>query len=199
MWVSPIKLVGKGETHLLIVPDSEHSMSTGVPEVASALSAFAGSIIHSTPTRPTISFTYDSTTGSVAVQVDSKSSPSKVVLHTAKTLQQERRDFRWVRLANNQTGACVLPDVPLPKPVFGGNCLQPIFWTHAHLNVSASGLYEFTPDKNTPKWMGYYIEVFFPSDIGIKEHFQFSTPGFVWPDTLPYSDCTGEACYGYLM
>jgi hypothetical protein len=31
-----------------------------------------------------------------------------------------------VRLAGNATGKCALPDLPLPKPVFGGNCIQPI-------------------------------------------------------------------------
>ena len=37
-------------------------------------------------------------------------------LRHASTLQSKRRDFRWVRQANNHTEACNLPDVPLKKP-----------------------------------------------------------------------------------
>ena len=34
----------KGETHLLIVPNSEHSEITGIPEIIEAMGAFAESI-----------------------------------------------------------------------------------------------------------------------------------------------------------
>jgi hypothetical protein len=47
-----------------------------------------------------------------------------VLLRHASTLQDKRRDFRWVRQANNHTEACKLPDIPLKKPFLGGNCLQ---------------------------------------------------------------------------
>lgn len=193
-----------GETHMLIVPDSEHSMATGVFEATATLTAFAGSLMHSIPARPSFTYSRNASDGTLNVMIDTTKpplgvNPSKVVLHTAMTLQQDRRDFRWVRLASNSSSPCISPDIPLPKPVFGGNCLQPILWTTTKLEVTEGGLYTFTPPPNTPKWMGYYIEVFFPSDIGLKDHLQTSTPGFVWPDTLPFEDCTGEACYGELM
>jgi hypothetical protein len=113
-------------------------------------------------------------------------------------------DFRWVRLASNTTGKCALPDIPLLKPVFGGNCIQPIIWTATtvHPSMSPGGtdvVYHATPPKVTKpgRWVGYYVEMHFPSDIGLIEDFIFTTPGFTWPNTLPFKDCTGAACTGH--
>jgi hypothetical protein len=92
----------------------------------------------------------------VTVPKGQKLQPTSVVLRHATTLQKHRRDFRWVRRAddrpthalillleypltylyyyrwvrqaNNHTEACRLPDIPLKKPFLGGNCLQPIIW-----------------------------------------------------------------------
>ena len=36
--------------------------------------------------------------------------------------------------------------------------------------------------------MGYYVEVFFPSQLAHSEY-QVNTPGFVWPDAFPHKDC----------
>jgi hypothetical protein len=43
-------------------------------------------------------------------------------------------------------------------------------------------------------WMGYYIEMIFPGDN--KLNTIITTPGFVYPDTLPFDDCYGETCIG---
>jgi hypothetical protein len=47
------------------------------------------------------------------------------------------------------------------------------------------------------RWVGYYVEVKFPSDTGLIEDFVFTTPGYAWPNSLPYADCTGVACKGH--
>ena len=41
------------------------------------------------------------------------------------------------------------------------------------------------------KWTGYYVEVYFASDAGLRHEYQLTTPGYVWPDTLPFADCHG--------
>jgi len=41
---------------------------------------------------------------------------------------------------------------------------------------------------------GYFIEVKFASDSGLAFEYQFSTPGYVWPNTLPFKDCSGVTC-----
>lgn len=122
---------GESDLHLLIAQNAEHSLATGIPEVLPALSVFISSIAHGHPPSRRPSFEYDGPherNGELTVRVPSSRPPSKVTLYHAETLQSERRDFRWVRLASNTTGACKLPDLPLAKPLFGGNCIQPIIW-----------------------------------------------------------------------
>ena len=163
-----------------------------------------------------------------------------------------------MRLAGNATGKCSLPDVPLPKPLFGGNCIQPIIWTsttvtgHASLRDPGSKVYSALPPKpkHEGRWVGYYLEAHFASDTGLKEDFVralsytsscscpialrlashssrarsvlharnsasqclafalgrlircgllqiFTTPGWTFPNTLPFADCTGEECRGH--
>ena len=70
--------------------------------------------------RPSFSYTKDSATGALSVTIDPAhvGSVSSVVLHHAETISATRRDFRWVSLAENTTD-CKLPNIMLPKPVFG--------------------------------------------------------------------------------
>ena len=86
---------------------------------------------------------------SVTIPTDQPLQPTSVVLRHAATLQSKRRDFRWVRQANNHTEACNLPDVPLKKPFLGGNCLQPIVWLGINLTETTpgSGIYEGMPPQ----------------------------------------------------
>ena len=206
----------EADLHLLIAQNSEHSLATGIPEVLPALSVFLHSIAsgHTPEMRP--QFEYEGPgrlDGRLAVTVPRARPPSKVVLFHAETLQSERRDFRWVRLANNVTGPCVLPGLPLQKPLFGGNCIQPIIWhsqtltpqppdTEAQEEEEAAAAvlrYEGVPPHPSVagRWVGYYIELHFPSDTGMKEDYIVTTPGYTWPDTLPFKDCTGEGCLGH--
>ena len=67
LWYNEIK----GETHLLIVPNSEHSLSTGIPELIQVFSVFAHRIVvgHTEAERPTFNYTYDSLSGELTVQI----------------------------------------------------------------------------------------------------------------------------------
>ena len=162
---------------------------------------------------PTFSYAMDNATGALSVTIPAGTPHGKVVLRHAETLTTERRDFRWVRLANNDTGACTLPDVPLKKPVEGGNCLQPVVWYGKTLeeDPATPGLFTaIPPEPKNGHWTGYYIEVYFPqekasvttsseSDSAFASEFQFTTPGFAWPNTLPYADCHADTCKGRLV
>jgi len=65
----------------------------------------------------------------------------------------------------------------------------------------------FSAQAPTPKdghWTGYYIEVIFPGDTKmpihtLKSDFIYSTPGFTFPDTLPFDDCHGDTCVGRIV
>jgi len=63
---------------------------------------------------------------------------------------------------------------------------------------TSQGIYTVTPPE--PKhghWTGYYVEVFFKS--ALKSDFLFTTPGYTWPDTLPFPPCVSKACVGRLL
>ena len=201
-----------GETHLLIAPDSEHSLATGIPEVIETVAVFISSVAagHTEADRPQFTYAKDEATGAITVSVDAAKyagPPPKVVLRHAQTTSNTRRDFRWVRLADNATNACKLPDLPLPTPLFGGNCVQPIIWIGKTLKPDAPvpsstvTTWTATPPEPSRKghWTGYYVELYFKSDTGMSSDFQFSTPGFTWPDTLPFPDCHGKGCAGTLL
>ena len=146
-------------------------------------------------------FEYDGpspTDGKLRVTVHASAHPRRWSSITRERNQSD--DFR-VRLANNQTGSCKLPDVPLSKPLVGGTGLQPIIWHSVTLTAhpGAALRYEGTPPRPSKegRWVGYYIELHFASDTGMKEEYIVTTPGFVWPDTLPFKDCTGKGCLGH--
>ena len=206
-----------GDKHLLIAPDSEHSLASGIPEVVETISATFNAIAAGRP-LPSFAYARDNATGALSVTLPAGVPHGKVVLRHAQTLTSERRDFRWVRLANNDTGACTLPDVPLKKPVDGGNCLQPVVWLGTTLDEDPStpGLFTATPpEPKNGHWTGYYIEVYFPQQkrsataaaaananqdgASFASEFQFTTPGFAWPNTLPFADCHGDSCVGRLV
>lgn len=211
-----------GETHLLVAPNSEHSLSSAIPELIPSLAAFIASLDAGEPAtaRPQFSYAVDATTGALTVTLPAGSpTPVKVVLRHGQTTSDKRRDFRWVRFANASIGDhCTLPDVPLKKPLFGGNCVQPIVWEETELapNASASAaaaagggvegaaaapvVYTATPTP--PKkghWRGYYIELKYASTQLKKAEMRVSTPGFVWPNTMPYPDCNMSECPPVLL
>ena len=115
-------------------------------------------------------------------------------------MEHTRRDFRWFRSANDKTPACTWPWVKTPFTVMGdGNCLQLTWWHGQELKESAPGVYRATPPEPTKEghWVGYYIEVYFKGDTShgsflLKNQFGFSTPGYAWPNTLPYPECDSK-------
>jgi hypothetical protein len=38
--------------------------------------------------------------------------------------------------ASNETAPCKLPDIPLPKPIFGANCVVPIIWKTTNVTLT---------------------------------------------------------------
>jgi len=196
-------------TRLLIAPNSEHSLATGIPELLPCLTASFMAIAGGQP-LPTFQSSYDNATGRLVVTLPAGVQHGKVVLRHAQTISKTRRDFRWVRLASNTTGLCKLPEVPLKKPVFGGNCIQPILWHSTKLEPqqetqmveaqegSAEGtVYTATPPEPTVgHWTGYFVEVHFTAPTG---DFMYTTPGYAWPNTLPFADCHGSGCIPRLV
>ena len=174
------------------------------------LSAFIGSIAanETTADRPAFTYARDASTGALTVTLTSGAAPEHVYLRHVQTLSGERRDFRWVRIVNETTGdKCSLPGIKLKHKVEGGgNCLQPMIWRKSTLSPTKEAMHSmedpqlmagggggkvFTGTPPKPKeghFTGYYIELIYPrTDAGGQ--LKISTPGFVWPDTLPFADC----------
>merc|ERR1711871_1885060 len=151
-----------GEKHLLIAPNSEHTLSSGILEILDTMGALITSIAagHGESDRPSFNYTYNATNGEIVVRIPPGMKHGKVVLRHAQTMSTKRRDFRWIRDANNHTEACKLPEVKLKHDIFGGgNCVVPIIWLGKTLEESAPGVYRATPPE--PKdghWTGYYVE-----------------------------------------
>ena len=80
------------------------------------------------------------------------------------------RDFRWTVNANNYTQIdpkCKWPYLPMQKKKVNGDpqCMQPILWLFRTLENDGSGVYRANAPQPLPgHWVGYYIEVEFPSD-----------------------------------
>lgn len=61
----------KGEKHLLIMPNSEHSLATGIYGVLESIGTFVRSVAggKTEAQRPTFSYQYDAETGQLSVTV----------------------------------------------------------------------------------------------------------------------------------
>jgi hypothetical protein len=80
-----------------------------------------------------------------------------------------------------------------------------MFWQAKELSPvshteDGDAVYHITPP--IPKdghWSGYYISLIFPGDteperFTLRNEYKVSTPGFTWPNTLPFEDCFEETC-----
>lgn len=108
-----------------------------------------------------------------------------------------------MRSDNNLTEPCKLPWIKLPfgLNVEGASCVQLILWKQQLLKEDSevAGKYSAMPPepKNKNRWVGYYIEVYFDADTDMESlllhnHFAYTTPGYVWPNTFPHEDCNGD-------
>jgi len=190
-----------GEMNLWIGANVEHSMATGVVGLEKTLGNYANSVFLGGK-RPKFSHNLDKTNGEITVQIPADQAHGKVVLRHGHTLSHKQRDFRWVSAATegkDGNDTCVAPRVG-PFSVMGSNaCIQPIIWKGTTLNETSPGVY--VAKIPTPKigWVGAFVEVFFPSDTGLSTEYQFTTPGMVWPQTLPFDDCHAEECVPNLL
>jgi len=179
----------QGEKHLLIANNAEHSMATGIVQLLESIANFANSVFQS-GTRPTFDFDINMTSGVIEVRIPKSQAHGKVVLRHAKTLSSKRRDFRWAA-APDASGNCKAPTFKVKSL-----CAQPIVWTGTTLDPDSAGVYRASIPAPEHGWAGLFVEVYFPSDTGLKTEYQFTTTGLVWPQTLPFPDCHGRGCEG---
>lgn len=191
-----------GEMNLWIGANVEHSMATGIVGLERTLGNFANSVFLG-GTRPKFTHKLDKVNGEITVQIPDDVAHGKVVLRHAHTLPLSKiRDFRWISGATegkDGNATCVTPRVG-PFHTLGSDvCFQPVIWEGTTLNATSPGVY--VAKIPTPKlgWVGAFVEVYFPSDTGLSDEYQFTTPGMVWPQTLPFEECHADECLPNLL
>merc|ERR1719469_71098 len=132
----------KGETHLYIADNAEHSYATGIFGAIRDLANFCNSVFLGGK-RPEFSYGLDREQGLITVQIPEHQPHGRVVLRHAHTISRTGlRDFRFI-----------------------GGAVQ-----------GKDGKFSCS----------------FPSDTGLRQEYQMTTPGMVWPQKLPYEDCRGD-------
>lgn len=213
----------RGEKHLLINPNAVHVQLPGIIRSLSNMGTFMRSIAagHGPEDRPTFTQEYDNKTGRITVRVpEQKRKLKRVAMTSAQTVQNDRRDFRWiVKAKDNKT--CEYPYIPLPINIqdalpFSGYsdlgipfelCLQPIVWLPTQLkevSVDENGTRTYIANPPSPsiegRWMAYYINLHFESDNEkpkwsfMENEYHVTSVGWVTPNTLPFEDCFGVSC-----
>lgn len=186
----------KGEKHLLMVENAEHSMATGIPKLFQGASAFYQSLIFNY-TRPHHDWTIDEN-GKLTLTTSTK--PSKVSLHIAETVPSKpnRRDFRMVK-GNTPTAPCEPPAVKINDHA----CFNPIVWVTKEVEPvsTAGGVYRYEYVTGAPasgNWLGYFftMEHARPNNVTITTTTQVS----IVPRVFPFPPCgSGESCRGNLV
>jgi hypothetical protein len=190
----------KGEKHLYIADNAEHSYATGIVGLLRSLGNFANSV-YLGGTRPSFDFDLDVENGEITVRIPESQPHGKVVLRHANTLSVTKRDFRWVTnpttdAAGNMT--CEGATLMIPQ-IDDSHCVQPIVWVGDTLEAESPGVYKARVPRPLFGWTGAYIEVYFPSDTGLQTEYQLTTSGMVWPQKFPYPPCQAEECLGRLV
>lgn len=197
-WTQNWKDTFKGETHVYIADNAEHSYATGIRGLLRTLTSFSNSVFLN-GTRPKFDYQLDTENGTISVQVPQDQELVKVVLRHANTLSDERRDFRLAAkplTKDNGTAYCKLPTL-----LVSGICFQPIIWHGKTLKPKKGqpGVYSVKVPEPKKGWTGAYVEVYFKSDTGLKQNYQLTTPGMVWPQTFPFEECHAEECVSNLV
>jgi hypothetical protein len=98
------------------MPNSEHSLATGIYGALSAMGTFIRSLASGIKERPKFEYQYNPDTGDISVSIPKdKQQPVHVYLRYAETFSTTRRDFRWVVESSESSGIkCNLPYVKIP-------------------------------------------------------------------------------------
>jgi PhoPQ-activated pathogenicity-related protein len=134
----------KGEKHLIIVPNTEHSLMDAFDLLYSTLGQFVRSIAKGEKSRPTFNYQVNKETAELSVTIPKdQAQPESVQLRYAETLSNKMRDFRWEVMADaNDT--CTPPLLPSKSKAKESSnlrngettCSQPITWLSKELRKS---------------------------------------------------------------
>ena len=125
----------------------------------------------------------------------------------ATTCNHKRRDFRIVNI--DDPCHCGIGPVGVIAGKIG-YCLNiKILWSKTVLEPTVPGgnVYKARmPMEKDGKWSAFFIDVTYEKNSTLQAwpktepgYLEFTTEVSIWPDTFPYSDCSGAECYGTLL
>lgn len=179
-----------GEKHLLICENAEHSLATALLEMIPSMISFHKSIVYGIK-RPQVSWKFDHSTNTITVETDVPPTTAKAWF--AKTYSSKRIDFRVIRLPS--------PEEPCQFPLIQNLCPQPILWLPTKATQITPTKYQASFSSPEEGWASFFINLQFENAGAGTEKFPhiFTTEAIVFPDTKPYSDCSGSGCTGKLI
>jgi hypothetical protein len=206
--------------HFLMVPNSEHSLATGILEAVPAIGTWIKHLLDDRVV-PTFAWAINNVTGTITVSglpVGAAADGLVVRKYWAQTWDgasgQGRRDFRFLNLDNPCES----------KIVSDGTCLNTkVLWQFKELAAVADDAGEVTYEASHPTpddgtFVAFFVDVTYAQDpltgqgyANPKDYFpdfiprdapgklEFTTEVSVVPNTFPFADCSGTGCYGVLV
>jgi len=184
-----------GETLRLMLPNAEHSMATGLPDLLPAATTWAIGVMDG-KTAPQFTWTVSPTDGSITVTVQPPWVPTKVLAYNVSTLDDmpRRRDFRLIS-GDTPANPCKYVKVD----VFGKACLRPILWWPYNATNLGSNTWRMEMPTPAPGfWTGLLGELHFAGPTPGTEYI-LTTQVSVFPNTFPFPPCSGQSCMGDLV
>lgn len=173
------------EKHILMAPNAEHSLITGIPFIIPAVQSFSAGVLQGIA-RPTFTWEHDDNAGTITVQITGSVKASEVSMWHAFSFTNGLRDFRLVG--------------GYPNP-----SLQLVLWHETPLSEVSPGSGKYiarAPAPPTGQWTGYFVDVRFPGPKNVHgkdKPFRFTTSVGITPNTFPFPECYGAGCYGKLL
>jgi len=164
-----------GEKNLLMIPNAEHSLSTALLEVGTAINSFYWMVTREVQ-RPKYHYKLHYSNVTAAIQLWVDQTPTIAKMWYAQTLEGEERDFRLV----------VCDQIP--------QCINPVIWYEEVIQPVQFGYYEVQVNAPVTGWMGFLIELTFEYDLEMR--FVITSEVNIVPDRMPFPQCntTGYHC-----
>lgn len=137
----------KGETHLLMVHNAEHSLATNLVEVIEGISSFTHDVLADVP-RPSMTWNMTNSTTGGSIVLETSEEPSRVTVRWADTLNHTRRDWRLVIGSEN-----------CPYIKVSGNCIQPVLWSKEDAVKIDATHYKVEFDVPPAGWRAFLLDV----------------------------------------
>eukprot|EP01147_Barroeca_monosierra_P005306 gene5306-7078_t len=189
----------KGETHLLMVHNAEHSLATNLVEVIEGISSFTHDVLADVP-RPSMTWNMTNSTTGGSIVLETSEEPSRVTVRWADTLNHTRRDWRLVIGSEN-----------CPYIKVSGNCIQPVLWSKEDAVKIDATHYKVEFDVPPAGWRAFLLDVSsnltapallqpvqFKARAGKIPHV-FTSQVNIIPNVYPFPPCHGEGCRGQLL